>query len=425
MARGRSALLLLVLVALLAAALPLKALAQRQKAAGGIEGIPLQYNAASADDSDDGDEADTGAKQAAAEDDEFVGIPAGHHQAQQQQAQQTPIPRPKKQGGFRLRKQENYHYELGALAIVVLFALNYLVGRRANEAIAKAWTTHFFDLYEKNFSSPAAGDRIFQKESQWEFKMYSTGRTSCQYAITQLTLKKRHDLFMMLANLVQPTKDTMTVTVAMNDDEMDPFVFAAVRKRLEKTFKKDRKDISSLAPPVPSQLLPEQCEGLSVLSDCPEITGELLPTEVLRVLSKKPSYFRSLHFSDQDEGREKKTLKFEFELPPAGQMSELLTLMRMVFYYVDRVPSVSLPAPAKARAEKARKELVAAELKKGHKEREEAAQRKKQERKEREEAERERLAATLSRDELRRLEAKQAKADLKKRMPKVKISKGG
>jgi hypothetical protein len=131
--------------------------------------------------------------------------------------------------------------------------------------------------------------------------------------------------------------------------------------------------------------------------------------------------FISMHFSDQHPSTHRKMLIFKFALPPADQMADMTRLVALIPYYIDLIGRYKLSSQARSKPEAARAKLAQEVHKELQYARQEAIQRKKLEKKKMmEEAE-----LKLNAEALRKREAKERARQLKKSMPKIKMSRGG
>eukprot|EP01027_Heterolobosea_sp_BB2_P002725 GEZU01004096.1.p1 GENE.GEZU01004096.1~~GEZU01004096.1.p1 ORF type:complete len:453 (-),score=186.48 GEZU01004096.1:234-1592(-) len=322
----------------------------------------------------------------------FEGVPLEDMDAKIKQAakEEETKAEEKKTKLFRFPQQEHYYYEILAIWGLLIYGSVYYYGRKANEQVVKKWATTFSELFRRNFSSinidPATGKTGMRltKDSQSEFKFYATGRAHCHGLLASFELKKRHDLFTVIQSFLTPVYDKVTIDVPMNENEMEPVVFAIVRRSLETEFKKDRSDLSTFAKTVEQNVLPSE---LSVLAEFSELVHErkLITPEITAVLEKSLPYFEYLHVSDfytPGPNKNNKSLRFVFRLPPVDQMEKLGGLMEMVIYYVELLVRVRLSPIAKSKALKRRKEIEDEHLEKEKKAKmEEAQQKKKQEQK--------------------------------------------
>jgi hypothetical protein len=218
--------------------------------------------------------------------------------------------------------------------------------------------------------------------------------------------------------LVSPGKDELNIDVYMNDENMEPIVFAITRRKQGKEMLKECKDLqqfaSMLSPPTgPRKWVAEE---LVVISESREIAVDLLTDGLLdQVFGKKAfqtvaPYFVSLHFSDQQAvGLHKKLLQFKFLIPPAERMADMARLISIVPYFIDAIGRYKLSAPARTKASGVRAKLDQENAKELAKARQEALQKKKMERE-----------TQLSSKQ----EEKERLRQLKKSMPKVKMSRG-
>ncbi|KAJ9552365.1 hypothetical protein OSB04_016410 [Centaurea solstitialis] len=314
--------------------------------------------------------------------------------------------------GFSFR---SYTVEITCVSILIIYAINFFTGKKENETLALAWAAKFGtndSIFEKNFSLLGVGEGedspLLLKEGQNVFKFYASGRRFCQGLLATMELKSRHDLMARVYNAVVPCKDEMTVEVYMNDDAMDHVVFGLAKRKAAKTMQKEVKDLqrfaSLMAAPSNRKWVADE---LAVVTESKEVAGDLITEAVLdqvfgeKAFEKFGKWFISMHFSDQMQSTHRKMLVFKFSLPAADQMAEMTRLAR------------SKPEAARAKlAQEVYKELQYA--------RQEAIQRKKAEKKKMmEEAE-----SKLNAEALRKREAKERARQLKKAMPKIKMSRG-
>lgn len=157
-----------------------------------------------------------------------------------------------------------------------------------------------------------------------------------------------------------------------------------------------------------------------------------------------------MHFSDQHPGTHKKMLLFKFALPDASNMADMTRLVALVPYYIDLIGRYKLSSQvgrllvilwnqsleqklpfglifkfrnvlmqARLKTEAIRSKAAQEAYKELQNARQEALQRKKAERKKMmEEAE-----AKLSAESIRKKEAKERARQMKKAMPKIKMTR--
>jgi hypothetical protein len=197
---------------------------------------------------------------------------------------------------------------------------------------------------------------------------------------------------------------------------MEPLVFALVRKKKAKDALKDLKDLQQFAtilnPPTTRKWV---SEDLAVISESRELATDLLTEALLdQVFGEKAfqtysPYFVSLHFSDQfPDVKQGQVLQFTFQIPPANKMAEMTRLIALVPHCIDLIGRYKLSSAAKTKASGVRSKIKADEFKEAAKQRLEAIQKKKAE---------QQVTLSGKREEKERLR------QLKKSMPKVKMSR--
>ncbi|CAA0833601.1 Protein of unknown function (DUF1682 [Striga hermonthica] len=267
---------------------------------------------------------------------------------------------------------------------------------------------------------------LLLQEGRNVFKFYASGRRFCSGLVATMELKSRHDLISRLYNMLIPCKDEITFEVYMNDDAMDHVVFAMARKKLAKTMQKEMRDLQRFAglvnPPNGRKWVTDE---LQVVSESKEVAGDLITDVVLdqvfgeKVFDKFGKGFISMHISDQHVGSAKKKLMFKFALPDANNMADMTRLVALVPYYIDLIGRYKLSSHARSKTEASRGKVAQEMYRELQNARQEALQKKKaDQRKKLEEAE-----MKLSAEALSKREAKERARQMKKAMPKMKMTK--
>ncbi|PPR99889.1 hypothetical protein GOBAR_AA20778 [Gossypium barbadense] len=329
--------------------------------------------------------------------------------------------------------KKSFTVEIACGSFLIVFIVNYFTGKRENENLALAWAAKFAtkgSIFEKNFSLLGVGEGedspLLLKEGQTVFKFYASGRRYCQGLLATMELKSRHDLISRLFNLVVPCKDEITFEVYMNDEAMDQVVFAVAKKKAAKGMQKEVRDLQRFAGLMPTPSGRKWVvDELSVISESKEVAGDLITETVLeqvfgdKAFEKYGKNFISMHFSDQHPGTHRKMLLFKFALPDANHMAEITRLVALVPYYIDLIGRYKLSSQARSKTEAARVKAAQEAHKELQNARQEALQRKKAEKKKMlEEAE-----AKLSAEAARKREAKDRARQMKKAMPRMKMTR--
>ncbi|MFS7946397.1 hypothetical protein Hanom_Chr06g00535841 [Helianthus anomalus] len=328
-----------------------------------------------------------------------------------------------------------YTVEMICVSFLIMFAVNYFTGKKENENLALAWAAKFATkdtIFDKNFSLLGVGEGdnspLLMKEGQNVFKFYASGRRYCQDLVATMELKSRQDLIAKLYNMVVPCKDEITIEVRMNEDAMDHVVFALGKKKAAKVMHKEVRDLQRFASLMTAGPNGRKwvADELMVITESKEVAGDLITETVLdQVFGEKAfqslgKLFISLHFSDQQQGTHKKMLVFKFALPDVNHMADMTRLVALVPYYIDLIGRYKLSSQARSKTEAARSKVAQEAYKEQQNERQEMLQRKKAEKKKMMEE----AASKLNAEALRKKEAKERARQLKKAMPKIKMSRG-
>jgi hypothetical protein len=310
-----------------------------------------------------------------------------------------------------------FYVETACVVLLAVFAANYYYGRQSNRRIALSWGRAFAQLLDSNFSRVGEGGGLLIKESENRYRVPATGRRNCHGLQATINLSRRHDLFAMVYEFFMPSQDTVTVEVAL-EDNIDPLVFALVPNSRAKAALKDVTDLSLFARQV---AWPDLSEWFAVIAESEDAASLVLSKQVASSIAKYHKLVRLIHISDHFQHvTYKRMMRFELVLPAPEQMEELVTLMRMIIFLIDYLPTVKLPPAAKARADKKRAKAAEDEAKNLHAQRQEAAQQKKLEKKAKD---KEKLK-DLPPEQQARAEEREARRVRKKKMGKLKVVYG-
>ena len=86
--------------------------------------------------------------------------------------------------------------------------------------------------------------------------------------LVELRLLKRHDLVSVMAQMMRPKSELIKVTVYMDDEDMDNFVFALLPKKQASKYQKELQDLVSTLSNVfqnPETVKPQLHESYALL----------------------------------------------------------------------------------------------------------------------------------------------------------------
>ncbi|XP_002160445.1 PAT complex subunit CCDC47 isoform X1 [Hydra vulgaris] len=366
----------------------------------------------------------------------------------------TNKPKTQNTGGLKITKVpvhlrsgwQAFYFEILTMIGIIVYAANFYTGKTKNSKLATAWFKAHKPLLEQHFSivgddgmskEPQSG--VLVKESESVYTLWCTGRQYCEGMLVELRLLKRHDIVSIISQMMRPRPEIVKITVYMDDEDMDNFVFSLLPKKQASKYHKDLQDLAFFCGEKKSADRYE-LPNFSILSESGEVSDFVLSTQVCNVIKKYENCFESLHFSDQFVGQKKedgdeegtaklkkpkKVLIFEFKIPGNGRtrsedMAATEGLVKMVLLMIDRVKGFRLSQQARLKSDKKRREVEQNFLKQQHSQRQEASQARREEKLR---LEKERLMAEEDPEKQKRMEEIMSKRDAKKRGPKVKSMK--
>ncbi|KAG1694146.1 Coiled-coil domain-containing protein 47 [Nymphon striatum] len=335
---------------------------------------------------------------------------------------------------------ESFYLEiLMALGLVVYF-INFIIGRIKNQNLASAWFNAHKQILESNFSLVGDDGKNENsnpgliKDSENIYTLWCSGRTCCEGMLVQLKFLKRQDIISIIAQLFRPVTDQINIKVTLTADCMDTFVFALAKKKTANKIGKEMMDLSTFCSEKKSVEKYGLPSNLIMLSELGEVSSAILDSKMIAVINRHPNALDYIHISDQYSGAKvqeevtptklpdtKRVMIFNFNLPNsqgrAEDMEAMKPLLQLVFYMIDKVKRFRLSREGKQKSERHRIKVEEAFLKTTHNQRQEAAQ---QRREDRRRAEKERILNEDDPEKQRKWEERDQRREMKKKTPKMK-----
>jgi hypothetical protein len=141
---------------------------------------------------------------------------------------------------------DSYWVEILFIAGLVVYFVNYAVGKNKNIQIANNWFNAHKSFLEDNFALVGDDGKkdteqvsgVLLKESDSIFTLWCSGRVCVEGMLLELKLIKRQDLLSMTMGILKKTYDQVTIKTELSKDAMDSFVLAiASKKSASKLFK--------------------------------------------------------------------------------------------------------------------------------------------------------------------------------------------
>lgn len=149
---------------------------------------------------------------------------------------------------------DSYWVELLFIAGLVVYFVNYAMGKNKNIKIANSWLSAHKQLLEENFALVGDDSKkdadmsqpvgMMMKESDSVFTLWCSGRVCCEGMLIELKLIKRQDLLALAMGILNSkTQDQVVVKAEISKDSMDTFVFAVCNKRSASKMHKELTDL--------------------------------------------------------------------------------------------------------------------------------------------------------------------------------------
>ncbi|VDN06760.1 unnamed protein product [Thelazia callipaeda] len=329
----------------------------------------------------------------------------------------------------------SYQAEALVLSILIIYMINYVIGRSKNQSIANKWFMAATPFLEEQFTlvgddgtSEELREGHMHKDTDSTYTIWCTGRVGCQGMLITLKLLKRQDLIHVILNFIRPKQDKVIIRIDVDHSEMDSFVFAIGHRKSVTKAVKEMMDLSMFTVERKGLDKVGLSSSIVVYAEIFEAVNAIIDPTILSVFRKYESAIDYFHFSDQYSGykpsdgeaftRLPETYRvLFFALKMGDDITELEALMKTVFHCFEKIRRYRLSREGKLKADKKRQSVQEAYMKTTHQARQEAAQAR------REEKTRERKQRMLEEEDpekQRRLERLEQKRDMKLRQPKMK-----
>ncbi|CAD5215550.1 unnamed protein product [Bursaphelenchus okinawaensis] len=328
----------------------------------------------------------------------------------------------------------SYQVEAVALVIVVIYSVNFLLGKAKNQSLANKWYSNSAVVLREQFAlvgddgtsqEPQGGNLI--KDTEYNYSIWCSGRVGVKGMLSQLKLVKRQDLVGLALNTFNPKSDRVVHRIDLDPQEMDTLVFAVGLRKSVVKLAKEYPDLTTFASEKKSQVpLPN---NFAVFAEISETILTVIDNTFQQFLKRYENFVDYFHFSDQYVGPKSQddslsrfhdnspTLVFSYIVDDNTDEDTNRILLQFTFVMVDKIRKLKLSREGKAKADKNRKAVEEAYLKNTHHQRQEAAQAR------REERSRERKQKLLEEEDpekQRKLQKLEDKKSNKFKMPKMK-----
>ncbi|CAD5221494.1 unnamed protein product [Bursaphelenchus xylophilus] len=328
----------------------------------------------------------------------------------------------------------SYQVEAVALVIVFIYAVNFLLGKSKNQALANKWYADSAITLRQQFSlvgddgtsqEPIGGSLI--KDTEYSYSLWCSGRAGVKGMLSQLKLVKRQDLVGLVLNCFSPRADRIVHRIDLDPQEMDTFVMVLGLKKSIIRLVKEYPDLSTFAVerkpqiPLPNNFL--------VYAEVSETIPALLDNTVQQFFKRYEHLVDYFHFSDQYVGpkgpddsvarfpENSPTLTFSYFLDESADEETERIVLQFTFIMIDKIRKYRLSREGKLKADKKRRSVEEAYLKNTHQQRQEAAQAR---REERSRERKEKLLQEEDPDKQRKLQKLEDKKNNKLKLPKMK-----
>lgn len=327
---------------------------------------------------------------------------------------------------------------------IFVYFINFIAGRSKNESLANAWLETNRNTLESNFALVGDdGKKEIEnhgliKDTENYFYLWCSGRVGMEGMLIEIRLWKRHDLVSVIAKLMKPVTDQITLRFTLNSDAMDNFVFCLAQKKAAIRIVKEYTDISTFCPERKTvEKFGINSDKFFMMNEVGEVPSGILDQKITVAINRFEDLIDYIHISDQYSGPKASDYDPQpLKMPEVKKVAivclnmsslrgrtsvegieEAQPLLQMVLYLIDRVRKFRLSKEGKSKSDKNRQKVEETFLKATHAQRQEAAQLKREERRR---AEKEKILNEDDPEKQRKWEEREYRREMKKKTPKMK-----
>lgn len=191
------------------------------------------------------------------------------------------------------------------------------------------------NVYEEQFYK-LGSDQGFKliTDGPRDFVFFATGRIHCESLYAQIKCRSRHDYIMQTIDEYQniPTHDRVTITVNLNDLEVDPICFAILARKDSKRILNERWDLDNFSKQCSLQNFPK--DVYQVQSDAPEFIAKLWQTTSL-----KKALWKSIGLTETGIQNNQK----DYEVSAINPIIEQITLSDLPWFKPEKIEGLVVP----------------------------------------------------------------------------------
>lgn len=243
------------------------------------------------------------------EEDEDEGSSRQDKHPEEKQQQSPPQLRITNIPAHLLNNWDSYYAEIIFASLIVIYFINFIVGRNRNEVLANAWLDVNRPLLDANFA--LVGDdgkkeienHGLMKEMENVFYIWCSGRVGIEGMLVELRLWRRHDLMSVIQKLLKPVNDQVVIKVNLYPDSMDNFVMCLATKKSAVRLVKEYPDLSTYCPERKSvDKYGLNSDRFVIMNEIGEVASSLFDKSVVNILNRYEDLFDYIHVSDQYSG---------------------------------------------------------------------------------------------------------------------------
>ncbi|PAV57794.1 hypothetical protein WR25_05101 [Diploscapter pachys] len=293
----------------------------------------------------------------------------------------------------------SYQVEAIILVIIVLYLVNYMIGRNVNQTIATNWFENNREILETQFalvgddglSEEAKGGHM-QRDTDCSFTIWCSGRSAVNHMQVQIRTVKRQDFASRVMALFSPANDRVIFKVELDDGEIDPFVLLFGQKKSTIKQAKEMLDLSTFTQEKKNIVTFNLPNSFALFADQSETIYAMLEPGVANILRKHEKAVEFFHISDQFSGpkppegetytrlpQTNSVIIFSVNISVCDTAESQNELLQLLFYVLEKARKLRLSKEAKAKADRKRKDYEEAFLRTTHQMRQEAAQARREE----------------------------------------------
>lgn len=241
----------------------------------------------------------------------------------------------------------NYAIEYIILTLLGIYIINYFYGKRKNSTIAFSIYTTLQSYLQTQFSHIGDSDtNNLIHQSNTDYLLYASGRQYVHSMLCHIHLNNRLDLISEITRIIfygTTLQDYILIDIPLDNNIIDKYIVALIRKRIQKVFIKTNDDVSNIAN-ITINDIHTSVNKFVVLTDSRDAYNQVFNSNTIDDIIQYNQYIDYILISDIStilhDNTTKNVLRAKIYIPK--DHNDLIPIFTLLLQLVDRLHNIHI-----------------------------------------------------------------------------------